>query len=105
MKKAIIFVILFALVCALLCGCTPPEAESGQPGQNGIIPALETGQVQTRPQPGENGSDPQTPDTEPAAINTTNPVADSVPEDDDSELETVSDFVVDGGAGFGFGGN
>ena len=108
MKKAIVFVILIALFCALLCGCTPPETKTDQSEQSMELPELQTGENQVRnTQSGEDGSDTPAPDTAgPVAGAPTAPVNNTVPEIiDDPEIETISDYVVDGGDGFGFGGN
>ena len=104
MKKTIIvFALLFALVCALLCGCTPPETD--RPEQEVNLPEPQT--AQQDPEPADTASQNVPAGTaQPAAPDTEEPASGNAAEfDDEPELETVSDYVVDGGDGFGIGGN
>lgn len=121
MKKAIIYIFVFALLTALLCGCTPPETETGQADASGSLPALQTEKNQSADQHGESGADTQTDpaDADPKENGnepgqTQNPEQTEAAEtqqvpvseyDDDPEMATASDFVVDGGSGHGIGGN
>ncbi len=125
MKKTIILVLLIALLCALICGCTPPDPENVQTGQNGTLPQVQTDEGKTtgavdpseqaaltdpaNSDRGESGAETQ--NVEP--VNPMNPgevsedptVTFASEYDDDPEMATASDYVIDGGDEFVIGGN
>lgn len=101
------------MIWALLCGCTP-KAESEQTSGNMSLPELQTdkdsasdpaGSGPQDTQPEENNTDSQSTDSDPEASDAADQTAGSVSEYDETELETETDYVVDGGDGIGFGGN
>lgn len=107
MKKTIVIGLLIALICFLFCGCTPEETESAShdvkfPSVNteqgyfpdGTEPEGDSQQPKTEPDSGMESQAPREDNTDPAIA------SEEIPDD-----EVVSDFVVDGGDEFGFGGN
>lgn len=126
MKKTIVMVLLLALLCLALCACTEKNPEGGRSEPTITYPELQTqeGQNQAPAGTSENTALTQARDagtgdeeTREAQGNTelsdpdesADPFAPPAPPvseyDDDPEMETVTDLVIDGGDGFGIGGN
>ena len=129
MKKSIVFGLLIALACFLLYGCTPKEAENSSSDVN--LPTLntehevlpdDTADSETgsqKPEPSapqletetDSGMESQTPSedvTEPVTVSgdSEDPTEDpAIVSEENPDDEVVSEFVVDGGDEFGFGGN
>jgi len=107
LKKTIVILFLVVLVFALLCGCTSPEKDTEAAQQGTGLPDPQTGHIQTPDTtPSEQGNAAKNPETEVVTETVSDQSSDSgSPFEDEPDLETASDYVVDGGEGFGFGGN
>ena len=131
MKKAIVLAVLIALLCVIFHGCTPTSSNNGQSEADVNMPTINpnAGDDEKTPVGSEAASQesnqelPQVesvenPDTNLQTPDTTAPESTSVsdgsdaalepevdPEDGESDLEIVTEYVVDGGNGFGIGGN
>lgn len=121
MRKTIIFCLLITLACFLLCSCTPPKSETNQT----TIPTLYSEQDESGKTPAaseqvtlpgvsdvvttEAGSHGEISDPQETIVSESDSVdATSNPQiglEDDPELEVESEYIVDGGNGFGIGGN
>ena len=115
MKKFVVFVLLLSLLCALFAGCTEkkPEGES----ENVSLPSMNvpesreneipdtTGASETVPgtETRENGEEQQNTDPAPTEAESTEQPSATTEEPDPEE--TGTEYIVDGGNGFGFGGN
>lgn len=147
MRKTIVFVVLIALACFLLCGCTPKGSENSKTDSDVKLPTLDTAhdklpddatvpetdlpehsapqietaepsdvgasgepapQIETEAHAAVETQEPGSKETDPITVDhgseepTEEPVYVS---EYDPEMETASDYVVDGGDGFGIGGN
>ena len=126
MKKTIVMVLLLALLCLALCACTEKNPEGGQSEPKISNPELQTqeGQNQETAGTSENTAHTQDQDAKTGdkesreaqgntelsdpdeSADPLEPPAPPVSEyDDDPDMETVTDLVIDGGDGFGIGGN
>lgn len=106
MKKFFTFCLLFALVCAVLAGCTPPEADSET---DVSLPSLED-QTDSAATQTDNNNETLNSIADSEAMNTTSERTDASSEapvvsEEDPEAESMSEIIVDGGDGFGVGGN
>ena len=115
MKKCVIVALLLVWVCFLLAGCTPPESDSGSPDVSLPIAAVPS---QTLPRQTEQNIDHSTENSKEtlnSIAETEDTVSQTEPtelptqsvelETEDPEEESMSEIVVDGGNGFGIGGN
>lgn len=107
MKKCVIFTLLLAWICVFLAGCTTPDSGSGS--SNVSTPSLadpagsalkqtDDGSGTLNSNAGSENTDAQS-DFSDAP---TEHVGDVV---EDPEEESLSEIVIDGGNGFGVGGN
>ena len=119
MKQVIGLFLALAMICCLLCACTSPQPdETEQTGANSLpvpsaanghesveantqTPDGTSGQTNANAAPDDTGYTQSLESNDPASQSAPSEAAEPEPE----ELETVSEYVVDGGNGFGFGGN